>query len=147
MNRSVSLYGCAAAVLLAGAAWYTSNAPPGPSPRLELEGLRLAVTAVLPPADDLVVGDTFELAEGATRQARAEEMPFAVYEVLLACAGEGRVRAQLGRSVNAVRMIPCDRRPVPVQVRRGLSGDVVLNLTAETNGTVVFGWQLFRPER
>jgi Family of unknown function (DUF6023) len=143
--RGAVIYAAAAVLLAAGALWYAGAAPAGPSPSLRLAAWRQAVARALPPVEGLVVGDAFELAAGATRQARAEEMPFAVYRVVMACAGTGRVRAQLGASGTTVRLVPCDGRPSPVEVRRGLSGDVILYLTADTTAPAVFGWQLIRP--
>ena len=145
--RTAVLYGGAAAVLAAGALWYTGSAPDGPSARLRAAAARGAVLRALPgDAGDLVFGDAFDLAPGATREARAEEMPFEVYRVVMACAGEGRVQARVGASGRLVREVPCTARPSAVEVRRGLSGDVILRLTVESSAPVVFGWQLIRPD-
>ncbi len=142
--RGVLVHACAAAVLAAGAVWYVAAAPPAEPDDAALAARRRAVRAALPEAPSQVFGDVFELRAGVVRAARAEEMPFAIYSVVLACAGDGRVRAQLGDSGTTVREVPCAREPTRVVLRRGLSGDVVLHLTPEVTGPAVFGWQLIR---
>ncbi|GAB1694835.1 hypothetical protein KRM28CT15_66380 [Krasilnikovia sp. M28-CT-15] len=139
--RGVQLYALAAALLIAGAAWWV-HAAPGPRPDPRVAGWKDVVARLLPDATPQVLSDTLVLTRGGSAR-RETAVPGGTFTLTMVCAGQGQVRVRLSTSGNdSGRAVPCGDRPDPVMLTVALAHEFFMSMTAETDSSAVFRWRL-----
>ncbi|MEU7903254.1 DUF6023 family protein [Actinoplanes sp. NPDC049118] len=142
--RSVTLYGLAAVLLLAGVGWFVRAAPEtGEDPAVTAG--RQTVERLLPDLTLQSEAETMVLAAGV-RTERSTSVSGGSYALAMLCIGDGQVRVRLStQGEDSGRAVPCDQgEPVPVELTVGLADEFFMAVSAETDGPAVFRWRVVR---
>ncbi|MFI7369591.1 DUF6023 family protein [Actinoplanes sp. NPDC049668] len=142
--RSVTIYGLAAALLLAGLLWFVRAAPEtGEDPAVTAG--RETVERLLPDLSLQSEAETMVLAAGV-RTERSTSVRGGSYALAMLCVGDGQVRVRLStQGVDSGRAVRCGQgEPQPVELTVGLADEFYMAVSAETDGPAVFRWRVVR---
>jgi hypothetical protein len=135
------LYALAALVLAAGTFWWFRSVPSsGAEP--QAVAWRDTVELLVPDRSDQLDAQTVLLGPGMSGSIMGDAST-GRYRLLLACAGRGQVRVQVGTPVDdGARAVPCGDEPVAVTWSVVLDDGYLLAYSAEVRERAAFRWQL-----
>ncbi|MFI5932506.1 DUF6023 family protein [Actinoplanes sp. NPDC051494] len=139
----VTLYALAVLLLAAGASWFFTAVPRiGEDPALT-DGRR-ALERLIPELPLQADAETLVIGPGSMAD-RSSAVRGGAYALVVACAGEGRLRLRLSTTTtDPGRVIPCAARPAPVELTVTPAGMFFLTVNSESEREVAFRWRLTR---
>ena len=143
--RGAVLYGCAFALVAAGATWWFRAAPRKVTDP-QLERWKLSAQHLLPDAEPQEDADTLALAAGVDHQVVATTDP-AEYVVSVVCVGGAgsQVRVSLGVAGDDSGVgLSCTDSEPPQTFTVGLADRLRMNVSVSESGPVVFRYTLVR---